>query len=61
VANEGIPVIIIAGQVHVDPQDVDEFIADAQRTYPVAAADPGNLLISFCPGIPAGTITVLER
>jgi quinol monooxygenase YgiN len=60
-AKEGMHVIVIAGHVHVDPQDVDEFITDAQRTYPVAVANPGNLLISFCADIPAGTITVLEQ
>ena len=54
--------IVIAGQVHIDPSDVREFIADAEATYPVAAANPGNVLLSFCVhDADAGTITVLEQ
>jgi quinol monooxygenase YgiN len=54
--------IIIAGRVHIDPADVQEFIAEAQATYPVAAANPGNVLISFCVhDEDAGIITVLEQ
>ncbi|MEU1803564.1 antibiotic biosynthesis monooxygenase [Streptomyces sp. NPDC019937] len=54
--------IIIAGRVHVDPRDVTEFIADAKATYPIAAANPGNVLLSFCiDDLDAGTVTVLEQ
>ena len=54
--------IIIAGQVHVDPDDVTEFITEAKATYPIAAANPGNILLSFCVDSAAtGTITVLEQ
>ena len=40
--------IIIASQVHVDPGDVTEFITEAKATYPIAAVNPGNILLSFC-------------
>ncbi|MFF3488863.1 putative quinol monooxygenase [Streptomyces sp. NPDC002701] len=54
--------IIIAGRVHVDPRDVTEFIAEAKATYPIAAANPGNVLLSFCIDDPdTGTVTVLEQ
>ncbi|MDR7302945.1 putative quinol monooxygenase [Haloactinomyces albus] len=54
--------IIIAGRVQVSPADLDEFIADARATYPVAAANPGNILISFCvDDATTGTVTVLEE
>ena len=54
--------ILIAGHVHIAPEDVSEFLADAEATYPVAAGNPGNVLISFCPhDKAAGSITVLEQ
>jgi quinol monooxygenase YgiN len=54
--------LIIAGHVHIAPEDVPEFLADARATYPVAAANPGNVVISFCAhDETAGTITVLEE
>jgi quinol monooxygenase YgiN len=54
--------IMIAGHVHLDPADVDEFMVDAQATYPVAAANPGNVLLSFAvDNAEKGTVTVLEE
>ncbi|KJE23304.1 hypothetical protein FF36_02262 [Frankia torreyi] len=54
--------IIIAGRVFVPVGDVETFITEAQATYPVAAANPGNVLISFCVEDAAtGTVTVLEQ
>ena len=54
--------IIIAGRVFVPAEDVEAFIAEAQATYPIAAANPGNVLISFCVEDAAtGTVTVLEQ
>jgi quinol monooxygenase YgiN len=54
--------IIIAGHVHVDPADINEFIVDAQATYPLAAANPGNVLLSFSvDSAEKGIVTVLEE
>ncbi|MGW7694608.1 putative quinol monooxygenase [Streptomyces asiaticus] len=54
--------IIVAGQVFVPADDLETFIAEAQATYPIAAANPGNVLISFCVEDAAtGTVTVLEQ
>lgn len=54
--------LIIAGRVFVPAGDVEAFIAEAQATYPIAAANPGNVLISFCTEDAAtGTVTVLEQ
>ncbi|GAA3664532.1 hypothetical protein [Microbacterium marinilacus] len=53
---------MIAGHVYVPPADIDEFIADAQATYPVGAANPGNRLLSFAiHDAAAGAVTVLEK
>ncbi|MCM3925095.1 antibiotic biosynthesis monooxygenase [Frankia sp. AiPs1] len=54
--------VIIAGRVFVPAGDVEAFVAEAQATYPVAAANPGNVLISFCVEDAAtGSVTVLEQ
>jgi len=54
--------IIVAGRVFVPARDIETFIAEAQATYPIAAANPGNVLISFCvEDAAAGTVTVLEQ
>ncbi|MFI0775255.1 putative quinol monooxygenase [Streptomyces sp. NPDC021212] len=54
--------IIVAGRVFVPADDIETFIAEAQATYPIAAANPGNVLISFCvEDAAAGTVTVLEQ
>ena len=54
--------IIVAGHVHLEPSDIDEFVNDAQATYPLAAANPGNLLLSFSIDDAAkGLVTVLEE
>jgi quinol monooxygenase YgiN len=54
--------VIIAGQVFVPPGDVESFIAEARTAYPVAAANPGNVLFSFCVEDAAtGAVTVLEQ
>lgn len=56
------PAIIVAGQVHLPRGRVDEFLADAKATYPVAEANPGNVLISFCAEeAQPGTVVVLEH
>ena len=53
--------IIIAGLVHVAPDRVLEFVAEAQATYPIAAANAGSRLISFAVHDAAtGTVAVLE-
>jgi quinol monooxygenase YgiN len=56
------PAVIVAGQVHLPPERVEEFLADAKATYPVAEANPGNVLIAFCgeDAVP-GTVVVLEH
>lgn len=54
--------LIVAGRVFVPADDVETFVAEAQATYPIAAANPGNVLISFCvEDAAAGTVTVLEQ
>lgn len=54
--------LIVAGRVFVPAGDVETFIAEAQATYPIAAANPGNVLISFCvEDAAAGSVTVLEQ
>lgn len=54
--------VIVAGRVFVPAEDLDAFVAEAQATYPVAAANPGNVLISFSvEDAAAGAVTVLEQ
>ncbi|MFD7665644.1 putative quinol monooxygenase [Streptomyces sp. NPDC059788] len=54
--------VIIAGRVFVPSGDVETFVTEARATYPVAAANPGNVLISFCvEDAAAGAVTVLEQ
>ena len=55
--------VIIAGRVFVPAEDVETFVAEARATsYPLAAANPGNVMISFCVEDAAtGTVTVLEQ
>ncbi|OKI02298.1 hypothetical protein A6A06_14695 [Streptomyces sp. CB02923] len=54
--------VIIAGRVFVPAGDVETFVTEARATYPIAAANPGNVLISFCvEDAAAGTVTVLEQ
>jgi quinol monooxygenase YgiN len=55
--------VIIAGRAFVPAEDVEAFVAEARATsYPLAAANPGNVLISFSVEDAAtGTVTVLEQ
>ncbi|MGW3109674.1 putative quinol monooxygenase [Streptomyces sp. NPDC001100] len=55
--------VIIAGRVLVPAEDVETFVAEARATsYPLAAANPGNVMISFCVEDAAtGSVTVLEQ
>ncbi|MEV0740168.1 antibiotic biosynthesis monooxygenase [Streptomyces sp. NPDC050549] len=55
--------VIIAGRVRVPAEDVETFIAEARATpYPLAAANPGNVMISFCVEDAAtGSVTVFEQ
>lgn len=54
--------IIVAGRVFVPAADVDTFLAEARATYPIAAANRGNVLISFALDDAAtGSVTVLEQ
>ncbi|MEU1447599.1 antibiotic biosynthesis monooxygenase [Streptomyces sp. RLB3-17] len=55
--------VIIAGRVFVPAEDVQTFVEEARATsYPLAAANPGNVMISFCVEDAAtGTVTVLEQ
>jgi quinol monooxygenase YgiN len=55
--------VIIAGRVFVPAEDVQTFVEEAGATsYPLAAANPGNVMISFCVEDSAtGTGTVLEQ
>ncbi|MBI0383805.1 antibiotic biosynthesis monooxygenase [Streptomyces albiflaviniger] len=62
IADTGQTAIIVAGRVFVPADDIETFIAEAQATYPIAAANPGNVRISFCvEDAAAGTVTVLEQ
>ncbi|GGP36751.1 putative quinol monooxygenase [Saccharothrix coeruleofusca] len=59
---QGRTAVIVAGRVFVPAEDVEAFIAEARATYPVAAANPGNVLISFSvEDAAAGAVTVLEQ
>jgi quinol monooxygenase YgiN len=54
--------IIIAGRVFLPPQQVRDYLADAQALYPIGDANPGARLISF--GLDdeaAGIVTILEH
>jgi quinol monooxygenase YgiN len=54
--------LIVAGRVFVPTVDVHTFVAEAKATYPVAAANPGNILISFClDDATTGAVAVLEQ
>ncbi|MFI1380321.1 putative quinol monooxygenase [Embleya sp. NPDC020886] len=54
--------IIIAGRVFVPAGEIETFVAEARATYPIAAANPGNVSISFCvEDATTGTVTVLEQ
>ncbi|MER7182386.1 antibiotic biosynthesis monooxygenase [Streptomyces hyaluromycini] len=55
--------VIIAGRVYAPAEDVETFVAEARATsYPLAAANPGNVMMSFCVEDAAtGTVTVLEQ
>ncbi|MCX4818003.1 antibiotic biosynthesis monooxygenase [Streptomyces sp. NBC_01239] len=55
--------VLMAGRVHVPAEDVQAFITEARATaYPLAAANPGNVMISFSVEDAAtGTVTVLEQ
>ncbi|MFG3289144.1 putative quinol monooxygenase [Streptomyces sp. NPDC048179] len=55
--------VIIAGRVYAPAEDVETFVAEARATsYPLAAANPGNVMISFSVEDAAtGTVTVLEQ
>jgi len=54
--------LIIAGHVHVESSEIEEFVADARATMPVARAQDGCLFFSFTLDDPAvGTMLVLER
>lgn len=54
--------IIIAGRVFLPPEQVRDYLADAQALYPIGEANPGARLISF--GLDdeaAGVVTILEH
>ncbi|CAM4245552.1 methyltransferase [Kibdelosporangium persicum] len=54
--------VVLAGRVFVPPGDLETFIAEARTVYPVAAANPGNVLMSFSvEDAAAGIVTVLEK
>ncbi|SEF07279.1 putative quinol monooxygenase [Streptomyces sp. Ag109_O5-10] len=55
--------VVIAGRVFVPVEEVETFVAEARATsYPLAAANPGNVLMSFCVEDAAtGAVTVLEQ
>lgn len=54
--------LIICGNVFVEPAEVEEFVAEARKTIPLALANTGCLFISFTLDDPAaGSILVLER
>ncbi|MBB2943407.1 quinol monooxygenase YgiN [Actinoplanes lutulentus] len=53
--------IILGGFVHLDPHDIDDFLAEARATYPTAVANPGNKAISLSAhDAAAGTVVVFE-
>ncbi|MDR7301600.1 putative quinol monooxygenase [Haloactinomyces albus] len=54
--------LIVAGRPFVPAGDVETFVAESQATYPIAAANPGNVLISFCvEDATLEAVTVLEQ
>lgn len=54
--------LIIAGRVYVDPTEVEELVAEARQTIPLALANPGCLLFSFTlDDRAAGSMLVLEH
>lgn len=55
--------VVVAGRVHVPTEDVETFVAEARATsYPLAAANPGNVLMSFCvEDASTGAVTVFEQ
>jgi quinol monooxygenase YgiN len=54
--------LLIAGRVYVAPTEVEQFVAEAQQTIPVALANEGCLLIAFTlDNLAAGSMLVLEH
>lgn len=54
--------VIMAGQVVVSPDELEAFMSETRAAYPVAAANPGNVLFSFAvEDAASGTVTVLEQ
>jgi quinol monooxygenase YgiN len=54
--------LFIAGRVYVDPTEVEELVAEARQTMPLALANPGCLLFSFTlDDRAAGSMLVLEH
>jgi quinol monooxygenase YgiN len=54
--------LILAGRVYVTPSEVEELVAEAQQTVPLALANKGCLLIAFTlDDLAAGSMLVLEH
>jgi quinol monooxygenase YgiN len=54
--------IIIAGNVYVDPSKVEEFVAEARSTMRLGTKNPGCISISFTlDDKEQGSVLVLER
>ncbi|MFG1608572.1 putative quinol monooxygenase [Actinoplanes sp. NPDC049265] len=61
-AHNGRTKIILAGRVFVPPKLAEEFLDEIQATYPIAEANPGNLLIAFSLEDPEiGSLTAIEQ
>lgn len=54
--------LIVAGRVYVAPTEVEQLVAEAQQTIPLALANPGCLLIAFTlDSLAAGSMLVFEH
>lgn len=54
--------LIVAGLVHVDPSDLQQFVAEARATLPAARTADGNLFFSCVVDDPgSGSVLMFER
>jgi quinol monooxygenase YgiN len=56
------PTLLLAGRVYVAPTEVEELVAEARRTIPLAQANAGCLFFSFTlEDVATGSMLVLEH
>jgi quinol monooxygenase YgiN len=54
--------LLVAGRVYVAPTEVEQLVAEAQQTVPLALANEGCLLIAFTlDNLAAGSMLVFEH